>query len=279
MTNSASESATFTAYSDTHHTRTRSNSQLPTIGVVGSRLACVTEALATVREHSINVGGLSFRYWESGPATAMPVVLLHAMGAGADDWLDIAMALSDRWRVIALDQRGHGGSTRPGDYSFELMRDDLTAFIDQLGLVQPILVGHSMGGSVAYLYAEAFPERVHKLVIVDTPPPFASPSPWPEPESVPEDLGFDGRVLVAIIRQLNAPDPAWWDKLATIHSPLLLIGGGSTSKIPQDKLAEVVARVPSGRLVTLEGAGHSVHRTRPAEFVALVREFLNEQPN
>jgi pimeloyl-ACP methyl ester carboxylesterase len=69
---------------------------------------------------------------------------------------------------------------------------------------------------------------------------------------------------------LNAPDPSWWDELAAIQTPLLLIGGGSTSKIPQDKLAEVIARVLAGRLVTLQGAGHSVHRTRPSEFVALV---------
>ena len=233
--------------------------------------------MARVREHSIALGGLSFRYWESGPAAALPVVLLHALGAGADDWLDTAMALTDRWRVIALDQRGHGGSARPGDYTFELMRDDLAAFIDELDLVQPVLIGHSMGGTVAYLYAEAFPGSARRLVIVDTPPPFPSLSPWPEPESVLENLPFDGRVLVPIIRQLNAPDPAWWRELASIHVPLLLIGGGATSKIPQAKLAEVIAHVPSGRLVTLEGAGHSVHRTRPTEFVGLVRQFLLEQ--
>lgn len=191
-------------------------------------------------------------------------------------WLDTALALADQWRVIALDQRGHGGSARPGDYSFELMRDDLTTFIGELGLAQPILIGHSMGGTVAYLYAEASPERLRRLVIVDTPPPFRPSSPWPEPEAAPQDLGFDGRVLLAIIRQLNAPDPAWWDMLATVRTPVLLIGGGSSSTVPQDKLAEVIARLPSGRLVTLDGAGHFVHRARPSEFVALMREFLTE---
>ncbi len=100
--------------------------------------------LATVREHAIELGGLSFRYWETGPLAAMPIVLLHAIGAGADDWLETAMALADRYHVIALDQRGHGRSARPGDYSFELMRDDVAALIDELGLVQPILIGHSM---------------------------------------------------------------------------------------------------------------------------------------
>src|SRR5579872_292861 len=95
-------------------------------------------------ERSIELGGLHFRYWESGPSRAQPVLLLHALGAGADDWLEIGIALSDRWRVIALDQRGHGGSARLGSYSFELMRDDVALFIDNLGLVRPVLIGHSM---------------------------------------------------------------------------------------------------------------------------------------
>jgi pimeloyl-ACP methyl ester carboxylesterase len=224
-------------------------------------------------EHVIELDGLSFRYWEVGPVEAAPVVLLHAMGAGADDWLDVARGLGDRWRVIALDPRGHGGSARLGNYSFEVMRDDLEALIAALRLVDSVLVGHSMGGIVAYLYAEAFPDRVRRLVIEDTPPPF--PLNLPEPDRVPEDLAFDGRLLVSTIRQLNAPDPVWWDQLAAIQSPVLIIGGGSTSPTSQDKLAAVVARVEHGRLITIEGAGHHVHRTRPTEFLTAVREFLS----
>ncbi len=144
----------------------------------------------------------------------MPLVLLHALGRSADDWLAVGTALSDRWRVIALDQRGHGGSARPGTYSFELMRDDLTALVDALGLERIGLIGHSLGGTVAYLYAQAHPERVWRLIVEDTPPPF--PMEMPEPTDIPEDLPFDGRLLRPIIRQLNAPDPAWWDRLRDI---------------------------------------------------------------
>ena len=225
-----------------------------------------------VREHVIDLVGLPFRYWEIGPPDATPMILLHALGRSADDWLSIAPALSDQWHVIALDQRGHGGSAQPGNYSFELMRDDLAALIETVGSAAPVLVGHSMGGTVAYLYAEAFPGRVGQLIIEDTPPPFASHI--PEPDEMPRDLPFDGRVVLPLIRQLNAPDPAWWDRLPFIEAPLLIIGGGSASHIPQDKLADVVARVRHGRLVTIDGAGHHVHSTRPAEFVWAVRTFL-----
>jgi len=113
---------------------------------------------------------------------------------------------------------------------------------------------------------------VSRLVVEDTPPPF--PDNLPEPDEVPDGLPFDGRVLRPIIRQLNAPDPTWWSRLREITAPVLLVGGGATSRIPQAKLEEVVAGVPDGRLVTIEGAGHHVHETRLAAFLAAVRPFL-----
>jgi pimeloyl-ACP methyl ester carboxylesterase len=61
----------------------------------------------------------------------------------------MAPELATRRRVIALDQRGHGASVRTPGYSFEAMRDDLLEFVDQLGLGTFLLMGHSMGGSVA----------------------------------------------------------------------------------------------------------------------------------
>jgi pimeloyl-ACP methyl ester carboxylesterase len=122
----------------------------------------------TFREHMVDLAGLSFRYWERGPADGIPVVLLHALGRDADDWRSVAAAFGDQWRVIALDQRGHGKSARPGTYSFELMRDDVAAFLDALKLDDVVLIGHSMGGAVAYLFAESFPHRVRRMVPVRT---------------------------------------------------------------------------------------------------------------
>ncbi len=61
------------------------------------------------------------------------------------------------------------------------------------------------------------------------------------------------------VRQLYSPDPAWWENLVTITIPTLIIGGGATSHIPQEKLAEVAHLIPDCRLVTIEGAGHTIH--------------------
>ena len=76
------------------------------------------------------------------------------------------------------------------------------------------------------------------------------------------------------MQQLKAPDPAWWDRLGEITAPVLLVGGGATSPIPQPKLGDVVRRVPDGRLVTIEGDGHHVHQTQLLAFLAAVRAFL-----
>jgi esterase len=79
--------------------------------------------------------------------------------------------------------------------------------------------------------------------------------------------------MSAILTQLNDPDPAWWAELPAITAPTLVIGGGPTSPVPQQLLAKLAGLVPEATLVTIEGAGHAVHRTRPAEFLAAVRSF------
>jgi esterase len=174
---------------------------------------------------------------------------------------------------LTPDQRGHGKSEHTDAYSFELMRDDAIGLADALGLRRFSLVGHSMGGTVAFLIAEQWPERIHRLIIEDTPPPWGSNLPAP-PAEPPEPVPFDWRLLEPIVRQLNHPNPAWWDQLSEITAPTLIIGGGTTSHVPQGRLAEAAARTPDCRLLTFEGAGHNVHGSRPDAFCAAVRDFL-----
>lgn len=220
----------------------------------------------------VDLDGLRFHYREAGDAEAPPLVLLHALGVPAADWDGVAGALADGRRVLALESRGSYESPRTERYSFELMRDDLRAFADELGLERFDLVGHSMGGSVAYLFAEEWPERLGRLVIEDTPPPRAMP-PRRRASEPPPDLPFDIRMARAIIAQVLDPDPAWWERLGEITAPTLLIAGGPTSHVPREWMAEVAERIPDCRLVEIT-AGHHVHRERPAEFLAAVGAFL-----
>ena len=230
-------------------------------------------------DRSIELGGLPFRYRETGGPTAPPLVALHAMGRDAGTWDAVAAALSDRYRVLALDQRGHGASARPGVYSFELMRDDLARFADALGLERFTLLGHSMGGTVAYLFAEEWPGRVERLILEDTPPPVVgprrdAPAAPAAPAAPHEPVSFDRRLVDPLMRQLSAPDPAWWGRLGAITAPTLIVAGGATSFVPQDQLADVARRIPACRLAPVEGAGHRVHDNKPDAFLGVVRAFL-----
>jgi esterase len=235
--------------------------------------------MTTVIDRTIQLSGLTFHYREAGDPDAPPVVLLHALTYDARNWDEIASFLSRRYRVLALDQRGHGQSARPGSYSFELMCEDLKSFADNLGLSRFTLIGHSMGGGVACLFATQWPERLERLVLEDSAPIDPSeevnlPAPSEEP---PGDVPFDWNMLVAVMKQIQTPEPSWWYDLAKLTVPTLIIGGGSTSEVPHERLAGAARLMPDAQLVTVEGAGHYVHDNRPDEYKELLRQFLFEE--
>jgi 3-oxoadipate enol-lactonase len=219
----------------------------------------------------VEVAGVRLACRVSGAADAPPMVLLHALGEEASTWETVTASFATSFQVFAPDLRGHGDSDRPGTYSFEEMRDDVLGLLDQLGLDRITLVGHSMGGTIAYLIAEEHPERIERLILEDTPPPYPRDRAIPERPEGP--LPFDWAVVPVIVGQVNRPDPAWWARLPGITAPTLIIAGGPDSHIPQDKIAEAAARVPDCAMVTIP-VGHGVHEARPAEFVAAVTDFL-----
>ncbi|HEY0716509.1 MAG TPA: alpha/beta hydrolase [Streptosporangiaceae bacterium] len=223
----------------------------------------------------ITVGGVRLAYRESGDLAAPPLVLLHGLGEDSTGWDEVAAAFGDRFRVLAVDLRGHGHSGRPGTYSLSLMRDDVLGLLGELGLAQITLMGHSLGGAVAFLAAEARPDLVGRLIVEDVTPTFRRDQPLPERPDGP--LGFDWDMVVAMLTEINQGDEVAWQQLSTITAPTLIVGGGPDSHIPAQKLADAVARLPHGELVTIP-AGHYVHNRRPAEFIAAVREWLERLP-
>jgi pimeloyl-ACP methyl ester carboxylesterase len=235
----------------------------------GDRLSGVTLSVRTVR-----LRGLEFTWYEGGVRDAPPVLLLHGLGRDGTDWLPVWHGLGAAHRLLALDQRGHGGSARPPEYSFGLLREDAVALLDALDVSRVGLVGHSMGGTVACLLAQEHPGRVDRLVLEDTPPPRGRREYQPPPEQPPTPVSYDWRMAAPLRRELAEPDPAWWQRLARITAPSLVLGGGPSSHIDQAELAAVAAAVPDCRLVTIPDAGHSIHARRPAEFLAAVVPFL-----
>ncbi|HEY1177722.1 MAG TPA: alpha/beta hydrolase [Phytomonospora sp.] len=212
-------------------------------------------------------GGLAFHTRTWGPVDAEPLLLLHGVSADGSAWDPVVAALSDRWRVHVPDMRGHGRSSWPGEYSFELMRDDVLALMDALGLPSAAVAGHSMGGVAGYLAATAKPERVTGLVLVETPPPVPiGVTVPPRPE---EELDYDWDLRPRIIAQLNAPPAEWWEGLPSITARTLVIGGGATSFLPQDRIREMAGRIPRGRFAEIP-VGHLVVAAAPVELAAAI---------
>jgi len=131
-------------------------------------MATITKT--NVQDNFVTLNGLRFHYREWGDESAPPLVLLHGYTSHARSWDKFADAMSDTFRVLALDQRGQGETEWASDYAPERMVEDVDAFARALDLDKFALVGLSMGGRNAYLYTAHHPESVERLVIVDIGP-------------------------------------------------------------------------------------------------------------
>jgi esterase len=231
------------------------------------------------------------------------VVALHGHWMEAITFEPLARALSPAWRIVALDQRGHGHSDRAPTYRREDYLGDLDALLAHLAPESPVvLLGHSLGGVNAYQYAARHPERVRALVVEDIGAVNAADahfvldwagnfetrealerrigsrlSPYLR-ESFRETasgwrLAFEPEDMVRSQELLNGD--RWADWLATV-CPALLLRGRQSRLTTQDHLEEMAARRPGTRLVVLDG-GHVVHADDPDGFAREVRAFLDEQ--
>ncbi|MDG4865616.1 alpha/beta hydrolase, partial [Streptomyces sp. T-3] len=148
----------------------------------------------------------------------------------------------------------------------------LAGFLRALGLEGATVIGHSMGGAAAWLLAGREPGLIGRLVLEEAPPLIPLDPPRPPAERTDEEPDFDWPVIPDVNDDLNAPDPDWQALLPRITAPTLLVGGGPGGPFPQEQMASMAGRIPDARMVTIE-AGHLVHHSRPAEFLAALEEF------
>lgn len=121
------------------------------------------------KDKTVRVHELRLHYLDWGGDGDKTILLLHGFMGHARVWDDLAAKLSTRYRVFALDQRGHGDSewSKEVSYSMDSHFADLNVFIESLRLEKIILLGHSMGGRNALFYTACVPEKVKRLILVD----------------------------------------------------------------------------------------------------------------
>ncbi len=121
-------------------------------------------------DRDVRVGELRLHYLDWGNPDKPPLVFLHGGALTAHTWDVVCLALRDRYHCLALDQRGHGDSDWAEDYSHERHCEDISGFIEQLGIARTVMIGQSMGGLNSIVYAGGGTERLAGLVIVDVGP-------------------------------------------------------------------------------------------------------------
>ena len=116
-----------------------------------------------------NINGVNLNYEVSGQGEA--IVFLHGMTGSTQDWRNQVALLSPKYRVVALDQRGHGKSAAPSkeeEYSMQIFADDVFGLLRLLDIKKCCLAGHSIGGFIALQFALGRPEMLAGLVLVGT---------------------------------------------------------------------------------------------------------------
>ncbi len=128
--------------------------------------------MPAAQDRSVTARGLKFHYVEWGAATQPPLLCLHGITQTAHSWDEVAAALAPDYRVLCLDQRGHGDSdwAPDADYTRATQAADIDAITDALHLPRFILAGMSMGGLNAITFTARHPEKVRALIIVDVSP-------------------------------------------------------------------------------------------------------------
>ena len=126
----------------------------------------------TASSRFIERAGVRLHHLDWGNEGRHPVVLVHGSRLHAHVWNDFSRRFSDRYHILALDQRGHGDSGWGAESAYELedFYQDLRAVITARGLSRYTLIGHSLGGRVSMLYAHRHPEELERLVLVDITP-------------------------------------------------------------------------------------------------------------
>lgn len=250
-------------------------------------------------------GPIAWREAGDGP----PVLFLHGLGGTRLAWEPQLEGLADQFRCIAWDLPGYGDSEPLPELTFPAIVDAIARLLDTLELDRVDVVGLSFGGQQAMHLALAQPGRVRRLVLADTSPRFGAdgtdPEAWMRLRLDPLDAGVTPAEMAApVLDSITAP--GWGGverdrlihafaqipsaglrasviclpshdvsgRLGEIDAPTLVIVGELDDETPLSYAETIASGIPGARLAVIPGAAHLTPTETPAEFNALVAQFL-----
>jgi esterase len=250
---------------------------------------------------------LNFQTAGTGP----PLLILHGLFGSLDNWAGISRRLASFCQVFTLDLRNHGRSPHSDSFNYDLMAADILEFLQTHSLPRANVLGHSMGGKVAMLFALRHPDQLGKLIVADMAPKAYPPvhreildallaldlasfkrrdqidaalAPDIPQTAVRQFLlknlatGDDGRLRWKL--NLDAITRHYDELTLPIESespspgPALFIRGGRSDHVLDSDLDPIRHLFPQARFVTIPEAGHWVHADAPEAFAQAVVDFL-----
>lgn len=231
------------------------------------------------------------RLYNAEVGQGKPVILLHGGLANSDYLTYQVQALRAKHRVIVVDSRGHGRSTRDATpYGYDLMADDVVALMDQLDIKQADIVGWSDGAIQALDIAIRHPERVNRIVAFgvntktdglipdfDKNPNFTAfmkraGGEYKKLSATPDD--YDG--FLNQIGKMWETEPNWTDEqLKSIKSPVLVLDGDHDEGIKRQHTEYITKTIPRARMLILPNASHFAFIQDPKSFNTAIVNFLD----
>lgn len=257
----------------------------------------------------IKVNDIELDYEDHGQGHVL--LLLHGLGSTKKDWDAQVPFFSKTHRVIAVDLRGHGASTKPQDaYSVELMTEDVKQLLDQLNIKKATIVGFSMGGAVAFEMAANHPEYLDNLVIVNSGPDFNNMGNIGEDLLNNRTVFLETKGLAALAKEISFnmfPEDhqldlrnefeerckandynAYYKSFTTLMTWGLgekikdiktrtLVVGSDMDYTPEAFKQAYVNRLPNAKLIIIKNSRHGVVIDQPEAFNLELQKFLNHE--
>ena len=251
-----------------------------------------------------------FSYEAAGDAALPALVFLHGIGGAARAWRGQLDFFKDRYRSFAWDMPGYGGSASLPTLSIAALASALRDFLQQVGAIKPIIVGHSIGGMIVQQLLAKSPHIASAVVLAQTSPAFGKPDgDWQKafidarlgpldrgetlaslaPSLVKELVGDDpdpGGMTLARDCMASVPEASYRatmlalmgfdlrNALKNIAVPTLVLSGSKDNNAPAPMMAKMASYIPSAKYVELEGVGHLANLERPIAFNAALEHFL-----